>query len=104
MGLEDTSRGAGGFGSTGINMVEEIKVDSVVVEQQWPYEAPRWEQEEGRVTLCAGKTHHICPGGWKWIYLPWKLSGNGWFFVVGAFNRPRMVATLGMSKNKHLKV
>ena len=41
---------------------------------------------------------------WKWIYLPWKLSGEGWFFVVGAFNRPGMVATLGMSKNKHLKV
>ena len=31
-GLEETSRGARGFGSTGINRVEEIRVDNVIVE------------------------------------------------------------------------
>ena len=28
--------------------------------------------------------------------------GGGWFFVVGAFNCLGMVATLGMSKTKHI--
>ena len=56
------------------------------------------------MTLCAGKTHHISPRGCKWIYLPWKLSRQGWFFVVGTFNRHRMVATLGMLKNRHVKI
>ena len=32
LGLEETSRGAGGFGSTGINTVEEAKVDVVFIE------------------------------------------------------------------------
>ena len=31
-GLEETSRGAGGFGLTGINTMEKIKVDNVIVE------------------------------------------------------------------------
>ena len=81
-GLEETSRGIGGFGSTGVNEVklknEDKKMDeeeTIIIEQQWPYESPGWEQEEGRVTLCAGKTHHIKLGEIKWIYLLWKLSG-----------------------------
>ena len=76
-GLEETSRGAGGFGFIGINEVRLENKDKkmneqemIIIEQQWPYESPGWEQEEGRVTLCAGKTHHIRLGGMKWVYLP----------------------------------
>ena len=79
-GLEDTSRGTEGFGSTGVNEVTiKSKEDLLIIEQQWPFESPRWEQEEGRITLCAGKTHHLRPGGMKWIYLPFRVAVMGGF-------------------------
>ena len=40
----------------------------------------------------------------KWLYLPFKIVGDNWFFVTYAFNRLGISATIGMSKQKHLKV
>ena len=49
-GLEETSKGIGGVGSIGINEVkanddgkQTIEGQTIIIKQQWPFEAPGWE-------------------------------------------------------------
>ena len=42
-GLEDTRRGAGGFGSAAINVVEMQQRKPLVIQQLWPFEGQGFE-------------------------------------------------------------
>ena len=89
-GLEDTRRGAGGFGSMGVNVVDIQQKKPLIIQQLWPFEGQGFEQEDGWVTVYVGKTHHIIPGKMKWIYLPFRIVGTEWFFISCCFNRKAM--------------
>ena len=59
--LVDTERGNAKFRHTGINLIEEMGEDFVGIEQIWPYEGPRVDRGEERMTLCVGKSHFLKP-------------------------------------------